>query len=56
MTLENGLDEKKLDRAKFFRQYINRIKRKKLAQKRDNTLRTIKKLAAQSGVDLRKVM
>ena len=36
--------------------FLNKIKRKRQNEKRAATLRRIKKLAAQTGVDLREVM
>ena len=58
MTLENDLNEKRLplERRKVFAEYISRIRRKKRDKKRIDGLRRIKQLAAQTGVDLRKVM
>ena len=58
MTLENDLNEKRLplERRKVFSEYLSRIRRKKRDKKRIDGLRRIKQLAAQTGVDLRKVM
>ena len=58
MTLENDLNEKRLplERRKVFSEYISRIKKRKRDEKKASALRKIKRLAAQTGVDLRKVM
>ena len=56
MTLENDLNKKKLERGKVFSEYNSRIKKRKRDEKKATALRKNKRLAAQTGVDLRKVM
>jgi len=46
----------KTQHPRGFYLFLNKIKRKKQNKKRAATLRKIKKLAAQTGVDLREVM
>tara|TARA_Y100000114_G_scaffold95490_1_gene88830 strand:- start:224 stop:436 length:213 start_codon:yes stop_codon:yes gene_type:complete len=40
----------------LMRKYLNSIKRKRRALKKEQNLKEIKKLAAQAGIDLREVM
>ena len=56
MTQNNPTLADQAQAYRGYRLFLNKIKRKKHNQKRDEALRQIKKLAAQANIDLRKVM